>query len=76
MSRRDAILHLIGWLLFLSCAALFLVSGIRSGDALVLVGSLIFLAACLVFIVPLIPFLRSGSKEHEGSSSIENERKL
>lgn len=73
MSRRDAFLHLIGWLLFLACAVLFIVSGVRSGDMLLIAGSIVFLVACVVFIVPLLPLLgkndeAAGSAHSTGGS--------
>ncbi|MDA3948470.1 MAG: hypothetical protein PF508_04505 [Spirochaeta sp.] len=59
MSRSHAFIQLIGWLLFLACAVLFLVSAVRVGDRLLVAGSLVFLIACLVFIIPLLPALRT-----------------
>lgn len=41
-----------GWLLFLLSAVLFAVSGIRSGDWLVISGSVVFGAACVLFLLP------------------------
>ena len=46
--------HLIGWTLFIVCAVLYTISGLRSGDTLTIVGSIVFLVACFAFIVPLI----------------------
>ena len=45
-------LHQIGWLLFLASAALFTAAGIRSGDGLVIAGSVVFGTACLLFLLP------------------------
>jgi len=44
----------LGWLLFVICAFLFIVSSFKSGDIVMLVGSIIFLAACVIFIIPLL----------------------
>ena len=52
---RDRTFNLIGWILFVLSAIGFIVSSLRSGDVPALIGSLLFLVACLVF---LIPFLR------------------
>lgn len=41
-----------GWLLFLACAVVFVGIGVRDGDALMVAGSLLFLAACVLFLVP------------------------
>ncbi|HUT70368.1 MAG TPA: hypothetical protein VMW89_06795 [Desulfatiglandales bacterium] len=52
--RREARFHLWGWLLFMVCAGFFIASSIESNDILGLIGSIIFLIACVVFIVPLV----------------------
>lgn len=60
MSRTHTYFHLIGWLLFLVCAVLFVVSGLRAGDRLLVAGSLVFLIACIAFIIPTLSDLRSS----------------
>lgn len=45
-------LHQIGWLLFLLSAVLFAAAGIRSGDWLVVAGSVVFGTACGLFLMP------------------------
>ena len=52
--RNDTI-YLIGWILFVLSAVGFITSSLQSGDAPGLVGSVLFLVACLIF---LIPFFR------------------
>ena len=47
-------LQLWGWVLFVVCAFLFIVSGIRSGDWVVTAASVIFLFACFFFIADLL----------------------
>jgi Na+/melibiose symporter-like transporter len=51
---RERCWQLLGWLLFVLCALLFIAASIRSGDGLALAASLVFLLACVCFIVPLI----------------------
>jgi len=46
--------HLCGWILFIVCAGFFIASSIEGGSILGLVGSTIFLIACVVFIIPLV----------------------
>ena len=46
--------QLIGWWLFLASALLFTLASWRAGDWISLGGSLLFLIACLLFLVPLI----------------------
>lgn len=45
-------LHRAGWLLFLLSAVFFAISGARSGDGLVVAGSVVFGAACVLFLLP------------------------
>jgi len=52
--NRERKFHLWGWILFLVCAGFFIASNIESGSILGLVGSVIFLLACVVFIIPLV----------------------
>jgi len=54
MSEFERRFNLWGWVLFVVCAGFFIASAWRSHDILYLVGSVIFLIACLVFIVPLV----------------------
>ena len=51
---RDIKFHLAGWVLFLLCAILFIISALQSGDILLLLGSLVFFLACILFIIPLV----------------------
>jgi uncharacterized membrane protein YjjP (DUF1212 family) len=46
--------ELWGWILFIICAGFFIAASIKNHDTLSLIGSIIFLIACLVFIIPLI----------------------
>lgn len=45
--------ELAGWILFIVSAVFFTWASWRAGDMLALTGSLFFLFACLVFLVPL-----------------------
>jgi hypothetical protein len=54
MSSRDRHFQICGWLLFIICAALFLVSAARNHDTPYFAGSAVFLVACIVFLVPLL----------------------
>lgn len=47
-------LQLLGWILFILSASFFIAASIRAGDVLSLLGSLLFLFACFVFLVPLV----------------------
>jgi uncharacterized membrane protein YhhN len=43
--------ELWGWILFLLCAVVFIVAGVRDRDALMVVGSVAFLVACVLFLL-------------------------
>ena len=47
-------LQFLGWILFILSASFFVAASIRAGDVLSLLGSLLFLFACFVFLVPLV----------------------
>jgi len=51
---RERRVNLWGWILFLVCAIFFILSSLQSGSITGLVGSIIFLAGCVVFIIPIM----------------------
>jgi hypothetical protein len=52
--RRELRFQLWGWALFIISAGFFTAASIRIGDTLSLLGSLFFLGACIVSVIPLI----------------------
>ena len=54
-------LQLWGWILFIFSALFFIASSIRAGDPLSLLGGLLFLVACFVFLVPLVAELDAST---------------
>ena len=58
--------QLLGWILFIICAILFIASGLKNHDILTFVGSVIFLIACIVFLIPLV---RSNKKAENDKKS-------
>ena len=46
--------QLWGWALFILSAGIFVAASIRAGDILSLLGSLFFLFACFLFLIPLV----------------------
>ena len=46
MRTRDQ----VGWIFFLISAAFFTVAGLRAGDPLVVIGSIVFGIACVLFL--------------------------
>jgi hypothetical protein len=61
--NRERKFQLSGWILFIVCAGFFMASAINTDDILVLVGSIIFLSGCVVFIIPMV----IKGKQDEGS---------
>ena len=61
--KQEIRYHLWGWIIFLVCAFLFIASSLRNGDILMLVASFVFLAACIVFIVPLIKNIKDEGRD-------------
>ncbi len=45
--------HLAGWVLFVICAIFFIASSLKNHDTLTFLGSVVFLIACIVFLIPL-----------------------
>ncbi|EED34663.1 hypothetical protein NOR51B_601 [Luminiphilus syltensis NOR5-1B] len=43
-----------GWLLFLVCSIVYTYGSWKGGDPIFLTGSLIFLVACISFMIPMI----------------------
>ena len=52
--------HIWGWILFIICAFLFIAGSLVNGDPWGLAGSIIFLAACICFIIPIFQNKRKG----------------
>jgi len=46
--------HLLGWWLFLASAVFYSLSSWRAGDWISFAGSLLFIVACLLFLIPLV----------------------
>ena len=44
--------ELWGWTRFVLCAITFVVAGVRDGDRLMTLGSMMFVAACILFRIP------------------------
>jgi len=61
--NREKTCHLWGWILFLICAGFFMASSLKNGDVLGFAGGVVFLVACVVFIIPLVAPERALEKE-------------
>jgi hypothetical protein len=63
--NRERKFQLSGWILFLVCAGFFIASAIKADDILVLVGSIIFLGGCVVFIIPMVIKGKQDKDSHD-----------
>ena len=70
--------QLAGWLLFIVCALFFIASSVHNRDILTFIGSVIFLVACMVFIVPVLRESKTpgigGNNQNDGKSAEKNDR--
>ncbi|MBS3731657.1 MAG: hypothetical protein KGY42_02010 [Desulfobacterales bacterium] len=46
--------QITGWILFIVCALFFAAAGLKNRDMVTFAGSMFFLIACIVFLIPLI----------------------
>ena len=52
--------QIAGWILFILCAVFYITSSLKNNDVLTLIGSVIFLVACIVFVIPLVRSIKKG----------------
>jgi hypothetical protein len=51
--EKERKFNLYGWLLFVVCSFFFIADSIIAGSVTGIIGSIIFLLACVVFLIPL-----------------------
>ena len=61
--RKEHRINLAGWVLFVISALFFTATSLRAGDMLSLLGSLFFLVACFVFLIPYALRARAEKKD-------------
>ena len=62
-TATESKVNLAGWILFVMSALGFIVSSLRSGDAVALLASVFFFVGCIVFLIPYVmPLRRSGPR--------------
>ncbi len=49
-------LQIWGWVLFIGCAVCYIFSSFQNREWITLVGGLLFLLACILFLIPLTLF--------------------
>jgi predicted membrane channel-forming protein YqfA (hemolysin III family) len=57
--KQDFKYPLSGWILFILCAIFFLASSLKNQDTLAFIASVIFLIACIVFLIPLVRTIKN-----------------
>jgi len=62
-NERDKKLQFLGWILFVICAILFIASSIRNGDWLSLAASILFLVACIFFMIPFMGIITADDSD-------------
>jgi len=63
--------QLAGWILFIICAIFFIASSLKNHDTLSFIGCVIFLIACIVFLIPLV----RPNKKAENDTKIHDDKK-
>jgi flagellar biosynthesis protein FliQ len=58
-------IQLFGWILFVVCAIFFIASSLKNEDTLTFIGSIIFLIACMVFLMPLLGQFKKWKMEQK-----------
>jgi len=59
--------QLVGWMLFILCALFYLFSSLKNRDVMAVAGSLAFLVACLVFLVPVADAWKANHRSRRDS---------
>ena len=52
--ERERRFQLFGWMIFVVCSILFIVSGVATGSPWGVAGSIVFLMGCVIFLIPFI----------------------
>ncbi|MGB9441229.1 MAG: hypothetical protein WCB15_25035 [Desulfobacterales bacterium] len=63
--------QLAGWILFIICAIFFIASSLKNHDTLTFIGGVIFLIACIVFLIPLV---RSNKNAENGTKAHDDKK--
>ena len=66
----DVKYQISGWVLFIICAIFFIASSLKNHDTLTFIGSVIFLIACIVFLIPIL----SEYKTTEDDTKLKDEK--
>lgn len=60
--RTEHWVHFWGWIVFVVCAFFFIAATALAGDVIGVIASVLFLIACVIFLIPLVPKLRNSKK--------------
>ncbi|MEX0921619.1 MAG: hypothetical protein WD489_08675 [Rhodovibrionaceae bacterium] len=61
--RSEHRFHLWGWIVFVVCAFFFIATTALAGDVLGVIASLLFLLACVLFLIPLLAKDRARKRD-------------
>lgn len=62
--REQSFRHQItGWVLFVLGALFFIASSVKNRDLLTFIGSVIFLVACVIFLIPIVRKIRRTERD-------------
>ena len=70
-TNQEVKYNLWGWILFIICAIFFIASSLKNQDILTFIGGVIFLMACIVFLIPLV----RSNKKAENDTKIHDDKK-
>ena len=73
-TNQEVKFNLLGWILFLVCAVLFVASSIKNHDIIALTASIVFLIACVVFMIPLLRMIADGKTKQTFEREKKNEQ--
>ena len=60
--NKDLKVQLWGCILFVICAVLFILAGVRAQDIVTIAASVMFLLGCVVFMIPLLKATRQDDQ--------------
>ncbi len=64
---QDFKYQLAGWILFILCAFFFIASSLKNQDTLTFIGAVIFLIACIVFLIQLVRTMKKSSESYKNT---------
>lgn len=57
--------QIAGWALFVICAIFYIASSLKNHDMLSFIGGVIFLVACILFLIPVVSACKTAEADIE-----------